>query len=81
MQTTLKQEIKCDGIGLHSGSKVSLKIKPSAAQYGIWFRRTDINAKDKKVWTVSEITKLKPAQYLKVEKEIDLARREGRIRN
>jgi UDP-3-O-[3-hydroxymyristoyl] N-acetylglucosamine deacetylase len=46
LQTTLKQEIKCDGIGLHSGSKVSLKIKPSAAQYGIWFRRTDINAKD-----------------------------------
>jgi hypothetical protein len=37
--------------------------------------------KIKKVWTVSEITKLKPAQYLKVEKEIDLARREGRIRN
>lgn len=46
MQTTLKQEIKCDGIGLHSGVEVSLKIKPSAAQYGIWFRRTDINTKD-----------------------------------
>ena len=46
MQTTLKQEIKCDGIGLHSGVKVSLKIKPSAAHYGIWFRRTDINTKD-----------------------------------
>ena len=46
LQTTLKQEIKCDGIGLHSGVEVSLKIKPSAAQYGIWFRRTDINTKD-----------------------------------
>ena len=46
MQTTLKHEIKCDGIGLHSGSKVSLHVKPSAAQYGIWFRRTDINTKD-----------------------------------
>ena len=46
LQTTLKQEIKCDGIGLHSGVKVSLKIKPSAAHYGIWFRRTDINTKD-----------------------------------
>ena len=46
MQTTLKQEIKCDGIGLHSGAKVSLKIKPSAAEYGIWFRRTDIDAED-----------------------------------
>jgi len=46
LQTTLKQEIKCNGIGLHSGVEVSLKIKPSAAQYGIWFRRTDINTKD-----------------------------------
>ena len=46
MQITLKQEIKCNGIGLHSGVEVSLKIKPSAAQYGIWFRRTDINTKD-----------------------------------
>ncbi|MBC8411339.1 MAG: UDP-3-O-acyl-N-acetylglucosamine deacetylase, partial [Rhodobacteraceae bacterium] len=42
LQTTLKQVIKCSGIGLHSGTKVSVKLKPSAAQYGIWFRRTDI---------------------------------------
>ena len=46
MQTTLKQEIKCDGIGLHKGVEVSLKINPSAAQYGIWVRRTVITTKD-----------------------------------
>ena len=46
MQTTLKQAIKCTGVGLHSGTKVSMKIKPSAAQYGIWFRRTDITDRD-----------------------------------
>ena len=46
MQTTLKQVIKCSGIGLHSGTKVSVKLKPSAAQYGIWFRRTDITDRD-----------------------------------
>ncbi len=43
--------------------------------------KRDVDTKEKKIRTVSEITKLKPAQYLKVEKEIDLARREGRIRN
>ena len=46
MQTTIKQVIKCEGIGLHSGSNVSLMIKPSAAEYGIWFRRTDVKNLD-----------------------------------
>ena len=35
----------------------------------------------KKIWTVSEIAKLRPQQFTKLEKEIDLARKEGRIRN
>jgi len=39
---------------------------------------TDANA-NKKVWKGSEIAKLKPWEYEKVEAEIDLARQEGRI--
>ena len=35
----------------------------------------------KKVWTVREISKLRPQEFLKLEKEIDLARKEGRISN
>ena len=46
MQTTIKQAIKCNGIGLHSGANVSITIKPSAAEYGIWFRRIDIKNLD-----------------------------------
>ena len=46
MQTTLRQVINCNGIGLHSGAKVKLRIKPSPAHYGIWFKRTDIAKKD-----------------------------------
>ena len=46
MQTTTKHVIKCQGIGLHSGSNVSLTIRPSAAEYGIWFRRTDVKNVD-----------------------------------
>ena len=39
----------------------------------------DSDVPKKKVWTTSEISKLKPHQFEKFEKEIDLARLEGRI--
>ena len=32
----------CAGIGLHSGNKVTLTLKPAAADAGIIFRRTDL---------------------------------------
>jgi UDP-3-O-[3-hydroxymyristoyl] N-acetylglucosamine deacetylase len=39
---TLKTAIGCVGIGLHSGRRVSLTLRPAAAGTGIRFRRTDI---------------------------------------
>jgi UDP-3-O-[3-hydroxymyristoyl] N-acetylglucosamine deacetylase len=41
-QRTLKRTISCAGIGLHSGKKVTLTLKPSPANTGIRFRRTDL---------------------------------------
>jgi UDP-3-O-[3-hydroxymyristoyl] N-acetylglucosamine deacetylase len=41
-QRTLKRQISCAGIGLHSGQKVTLTLKPAAADTGIRFRRTDL---------------------------------------
>jgi UDP-3-O-[3-hydroxymyristoyl] N-acetylglucosamine deacetylase len=41
-QRTLKRSITCAGIGLHSGRKVTLSLKPAAANSGIRFRRTDL---------------------------------------
>ncbi len=41
-QRTLKRSISCAGIGLHSGRKVSLSLKPAPAGTGIRFRRTDL---------------------------------------
>ena len=41
-QRTLRRRISCVGIGLHSGNKVTLSLKPAAADSGIRFRRTDI---------------------------------------
>ena len=42
VQRTLRRHISCAGIGLHSGNKVTLSLKPAAADSGIRFRRTDL---------------------------------------
>ncbi|MCA1584836.1 MAG: UDP-3-O-acyl-N-acetylglucosamine deacetylase [Acidobacteria bacterium] len=41
-QRTLRRAISCAGIGLHSGHKVTLTLKPAPADSGIRFRRTDL---------------------------------------
>jgi UDP-3-O-[3-hydroxymyristoyl] N-acetylglucosamine deacetylase len=41
-QRTLRRAISCAGIGLHSGKKVTLSLKPAAANTGITFRRSDL---------------------------------------
>ena len=41
-QRTLKQPVHTTGIGLHSGQRVELTIKPAAVNSGIAFRRTDL---------------------------------------
>lgn len=40
-QRTLRRPISCTGIGLHSGNKVSLTLRPAPPDTGIRFRRTD----------------------------------------
>ena len=44
-------------------------------------RSSEKDIKGKKVWSLAEIQKLKPHEYVKFEEEIDNARREGRITN
>lgn len=46
MQTTLKSPVSLDGVGLHTGRPVRVRLLPAAANYGIWFRRTDIDNSD-----------------------------------
>ena len=41
-QRTLRRAISCAGIGLHTGNKVTLSLKPAAADTGIRFRRSDL---------------------------------------
>ena len=41
-QHTIRRPISCTGIGLHSGNKVTLSLKPAPADFGIRFRRADL---------------------------------------
>ena len=43
--------------------------------------KRDIDTTNKKTWKISEIAKMKPVEFAKYEKDIDLARVEGRIVN
>ena len=48
-QRTIKSLIKTTGIGLHSGKKVYLTLRPAGINQGIIFRRTDVVSPDIKV--------------------------------
>ncbi len=45
-QRTLRRQTSCAGIGLHSGNKVILSLKPAAAHAGIKFRRSDLGGQE-----------------------------------
>jgi UDP-3-O-[3-hydroxymyristoyl] N-acetylglucosamine deacetylase len=61
-QRTLRRQISCAGIGLHSGNKVTLTLKPAAADSGIRFRRTDVGVEIPA--TVQHVTSLQYATVL-----------------
>ncbi|MDP5254551.1 MULTISPECIES: UDP-3-O-acyl-N-acetylglucosamine deacetylase [unclassified Vibrio] len=42
-QRTLKETVQTTGVGLHSGRKVTLTLRPAAANTGIIYRRTDLS--------------------------------------
>ena len=41
-QRTIRRSVTCAGIGLHSGQKVTLSLRPAPANWGIRFQRTDV---------------------------------------
>ena len=43
-QRTLKNIIRATGIGLHTGQKVYLTLRPAAVDTGIVFRRVDLES-------------------------------------
>jgi UDP-3-O-[3-hydroxymyristoyl] N-acetylglucosamine deacetylase len=49
-QTTVRDTITLEGVGLHSGRFVVMSICPSSANTGIRFQRTDVDTKLQTVW-------------------------------
>ena len=46
-QKTLKKEVFCEGIGLHSGKKTKIQILPADVNTGITFIREDLTKNQK----------------------------------
>lgn len=46
VQNTLKSAVTFTGVGLHTGRPVRMTVRPASADYGIWFRRTDVADRD-----------------------------------
>jgi hypothetical protein len=62
------------------GIKRTSKQKANSAADYVPTKKKAEPSKGKKEWTSEEIRRMKPHEFEKYEKEIDLARREGRIR-
>lgn len=46
MQTTIRSDATFNGVGLHTGAPVRMTMGPASAEFGIWFRRTDVRDRD-----------------------------------
>ena len=55
-QKTLKTAVRFDGIGLHTGKKVSMKILPSEPNSGIVFKRVDLKKNNLIIPNVFNVT-------------------------
>jgi UDP-3-O-[3-hydroxymyristoyl] N-acetylglucosamine deacetylase len=56
LQRTLKNEIACNSVGLHSGRKIRMAIRPAGVDEGIVFVRTDLSGGNKIKADVHNVT-------------------------
>lgn len=66
--------------GITAKKETKVDLKDAAKSVTATNKGNNIGTTQKKVWTVQEIQRLKPSEFIKYEKDIDLARREGRIK-
>ena len=55
-QRTLRSNVSCVGVGLHSGKEVRLELKPADVDSGIIFLRTDLPTRPKIHATAANVT-------------------------
>ncbi|MCV2869138.1 UDP-3-O-acyl-N-acetylglucosamine deacetylase [Defluviimonas sp. WL0002] len=46
MQTTIRSTVTFTGVGLHSGRPARMRVHAASANFGVWFRRTDVIGAD-----------------------------------
>jgi hypothetical protein len=69
------------GITTKKEKSATKNVKKEAAKAVTSTKKgNQINVTEKKIWSVEEISKLKPFEFDKYEKDIMEARREGRIK-
>ena len=73
LQKTIKDSIELQGVGLHNGKKVNICLKPAAANFGIKFKRTDVDSakniisgKHIEVWSDSILQKMISGKHIEV---------------
>ena len=60
MQATLKSKIMFEGVGLHSGLPVRMRVMPASADFGVWFRRVDVTDRDQMIHAIYDAVSEKP---------------------
>ncbi len=55
LQRTLKRTVAVDGIGLHSGNRISMKVRPAGPDSGIRFKRVDLPGKPEVSATLNNV--------------------------
>ncbi|MGB9603039.1 MAG: bifunctional UDP-3-O-[3-hydroxymyristoyl] N-acetylglucosamine deacetylase/3-hydroxyacyl-ACP dehydratase [Verrucomicrobiia bacterium] len=59
-QQTIKETVSYSGIGLHSGNRVNMRLLPAPPNYGVRFRRVDLDGKpeiEARIENVSDTTR------------------------
>jgi len=70
-QRTLKQEVKFQGVGLHTGEIVNMTVKPAPANHGYKFQRIDLEKKP--------IIKADPDNVVSTERGTTLEQNGGKV--
>ena len=64
-QLTIENPISCFGIGVHSGNKTQVTLRPASKNVGIVFIRTDVSSVYNKI-LANSLIKVEIAEFLTV---------------
>jgi UDP-3-O-[3-hydroxymyristoyl] N-acetylglucosamine deacetylase len=72
-QKTINEEISITGVGLHTGKKVNIKIKPAAPNTGIIFKRIDLKKNHYVIPNVFNVSSAKLCTTISNEQNVEVS--------